>query len=119
MKALSNMGFALFGAALVAISYGLARFAFGLFVPSISAELSLTSYLVGIIGALPFISFVLSTLVAPHSAYGFCFRDGLCICAVLAFCSGSGGYPWRAVPRTHRLVMVRGRGRRARRRCNK
>ncbi len=50
MKALSNMGFALFGAALVAISYGLARFAFGLFVPSISAELSLTSYLVGIIG---------------------------------------------------------------------
>ncbi len=33
MKTLSNMGFALFGAALVAISYGLARFAFGLFVP--------------------------------------------------------------------------------------
>mgnify|MGYP003649639805 CR=1 FL=1 len=56
MKALSSMGFALFGAALVAISYGLARFAFGLFVPSISAELSLTSYLVGIIGALPFSS---------------------------------------------------------------
>lgn len=65
MKTLSNIGFALFGAALVAISYGLARFAFGLFVPSISAELELTAYLVGIIGALPFISFVLATLFAP------------------------------------------------------
>ncbi|SDN94847.1 MFS transporter [Vreelandella arcis] len=68
MKTLSNMGFALFGAALVAISYGLARFAFGLFVPSISDELSLSSYVVGIIGALPFISFVLATLVAPLAA---------------------------------------------------
>lgn len=68
MRPLSNMGFALFGAALVAISYGLARFAFGLFVPSISTELELTAYLVGIIGALPFISFVLATLVAPLAA---------------------------------------------------
>ena len=68
MKTLSNMGFALFGAALVAISYGLARFAFGLFVPSISAELELTAYLIGIIGALPFISFVLATLFAPLAA---------------------------------------------------
>ena len=39
MKSISNTGFALFGAALVAISYGLARFAFGLFVPPIRAEL--------------------------------------------------------------------------------
>ncbi|CAH1042998.1 MFS transporter [Halomonas sp. TD01] len=68
MKTLSNMGFALFGAALVAISYGLARFAFGLFVPAISADLELTAYLVGIIGALPFISFVLATLFAPLAA---------------------------------------------------
>ncbi|MGP9766144.1 MFS transporter [Halomonas sp. AOP13-D3-9] len=68
MRTLSNIGFAIFGAALVAISYGLARFAFGLFVPSISAELALTPYLIGIIGALPFISFVLATLVAPLAA---------------------------------------------------
>lgn len=47
MKTLSNMGFALFGAALVAISYGLARFAFGLFVPSISTELSITPAMIG------------------------------------------------------------------------
>ncbi|MBR2513706.1 MAG: MFS transporter [Halomonas sp.] len=84
MKTLSNMGFALFGAALVAISYGLARFAFGLFVPSISAELELTAYLVGIIGALPFISFVLATLVAPLAADRFGARN-------LAVLSGGTG----------------------------
>ena len=68
MKTLSNMGFALFGAALVAISYGLARFAFGLFVPSISTELSITPAMIGVIGALPFVSFVLATLMAPKAA---------------------------------------------------
>ena len=56
------------GGAWWAIRYGLARFAFGLLVPSISTELELTAYLVGIIGALPFISFVLATLVAPLAA---------------------------------------------------
>ncbi len=65
MKPLSSTGFAIFGAALVAISYGLARFAFGLFVPPIRDELELTPYVIGIIGALPLISFLLATVVAP------------------------------------------------------
>ncbi|MBB3231299.1 MFS transporter [Halomonas stenophila] len=65
MKSLSSTGFAIFGAALVAISYGLARFAFGLFVPPIRDELELTPYVIGIIGALPLISFLLATAVAP------------------------------------------------------
>jgi MFS transporter, DHA1 family, inner membrane transport protein len=64
----SSTGFSLFGAALVAISYGLARFAFGLFVPPIRAQLELTPYVIGIIGALPLISFVLASLVAPFAA---------------------------------------------------
>lgn len=68
MRSPSNVGFALFGAALVAISYGLARFAFGLFVPPIRDDLGLTSSEIGIIGALPLISFVLATIVAPFSA---------------------------------------------------
>ncbi len=68
MRPPSNVGFALFGAALVAISYGLARFAFGLFVPPIRDDLGLTSSEIGIIGALPLISFVLATIVAPFSA---------------------------------------------------
>ena len=65
MKTVSSTGFALFGASLVAISYGLARFAFGLFVPPIRGELELTTSVIGVIGALPLISFVLATLVAP------------------------------------------------------
>ncbi|GEK72013.1 MULTISPECIES: MFS transporter [Halomonas] len=65
MKSLSSTGFAILGAALVAISYGLARFAFGLFVPQIRDALELTPYAIGIIGALPLISFLLSTVVAP------------------------------------------------------
>lgn len=68
MKTLSNTGFALFGAALVAISYGLARFAFGLFVPPIRDELGLSSSVIGVIGALPLISFVLAMIVAPLAA---------------------------------------------------
>ncbi|MDX1679038.1 MFS transporter, partial [Arsukibacterium sp.] len=64
-KTINSTEFALLGAALVAISYGLARFAFGLFVPPIRAELALTPETIGIIGALPLLSFVLATLVAP------------------------------------------------------
>ncbi|MEP1217420.1 MAG: MFS transporter [Marinobacter sp.] len=68
MKSVSSTGFALFGASLIAVSYGLARFAFGLFVPPIRSDLDLTPDLIGIIGALPLISFVLATLVAPLAA---------------------------------------------------
>lgn len=68
MKVAANQRFALLGAVLIAISYGLARFAFGLFVPPIRAELELTPHVIGIIGALPFASFVLATLVAPFAA---------------------------------------------------
>lgn len=68
MKSLSSSRFALLGAVLIAISYGLARFAFGLFVPPIRAELELTPDVIGIIGALPLMSFVLATLVAPFAA---------------------------------------------------
>ncbi len=59
------MKFALFGAGLIAIAYGLARFAFGLFVPPIRAELGLSAEVVGIIGALPLISFILASFAAP------------------------------------------------------
>lgn len=87
MISLSSTGFALFGAALVAISYGLARFAFGLFVPQIRASLELTPYVIGIIGALPLISFLLSTLVAPLAAD----RLGARNTAVLSGCFGVVG----------------------------
>ncbi len=87
MKSMSSTGFALFGAALVAISYGLARFAFGLFVPPIRDELQLTPDIIGLIGALPLISFVLATLIAPFAAD----RLGARNTAVLSGCFGSVG----------------------------
>ncbi|MBT0962840.1 MFS transporter [Denitromonas iodatirespirans] len=87
MKSLSSTAFALFGAALIAISFGLARFAFGLFVPPIRAELDLTPDLIGIIGALPLISFLLATLVAPFIAD----RLGARYSAVLSGGFGAGG----------------------------
>lgn len=65
MRAFSSTGFAAFGAALVAISYGIARFAFGLFVPAIRTDLALTPFEIGVVGALPLISFLFATLVAP------------------------------------------------------
>ena len=68
MRSVTTTGFALLGAALVAIGYGLARFAFGLFVPPIRAELGLTPAEIGIIGALPLVSFLLATLFAPFAA---------------------------------------------------
>lgn len=71
----SGTGFALFGAALVAISYGLARFAFGLFVPPIRSDLELTSYVVGVIGALPLVSFALAMTIAPVTADRFGARN--------------------------------------------
>ncbi|WP_165855831.1 MFS transporter [Marinobacter sp. JSM 1782161] len=75
MKSLSSTGFALFGASLIAISYGLARFAFGLFVPPIRADLGLTPYVIGIIGALPLISFLLASSVASFLAVRFGARN--------------------------------------------
>jgi len=87
MKSMSSTGFALFGAALVAVSYGLARFAFGLFVPPIRDELQLTPDIIGLIGALPLVSFVLATLIAPFAAD----RLGARNTAVLSGCFGSVG----------------------------
>ncbi|BFN14914.1 MFS transporter [Marinobacter sp. RI1] len=68
MKFPSSAAFALLGAGLIAISFGLARFAFGLFVPPIRADLSLSPHVIGIIGALPLISFALASVVAPWCA---------------------------------------------------
>ena len=68
MKTLSATGFAGLGAALIAVAYGLARFAFGLFVPPIRDALGLSSNVVGIVGAMAFISFSLTSLVAAAVA---------------------------------------------------
>jgi predicted MFS family arabinose efflux permease len=87
MKTLSATVFAMFGAGLVAISYGLARFAFGLYVPPIRDELSLSPGEIGMVGAMPLVSFVLATLAAPLAAD----RLGARNAATLSAAFGVGG----------------------------
>lgn len=65
MGQVSGIRFALTGATLIAISFGLARFAFGLFVPQIRADLEISANTIGVIAALPLIGFVFISLVAP------------------------------------------------------
>ncbi|MDN3519138.1 MFS transporter [Aquisalimonas lutea] len=65
MRPVDATGFAVLGAGLIAIAFGLARYAFGLFVPSIRAELGLSADAVGVVGSLAFISFCLASVVAP------------------------------------------------------
>ena len=86
MRTMSSTSFAAFGAALIAISYGLARFAFGLFVPQIRDELALTTAVIGIIGALPLISFLLATLVAPLIAHTLGARYTAAISGLFGVC---------------------------------
>ncbi|MFP4129567.1 MAG: MFS transporter [Halorhodospira sp.] len=68
MRYRSPTAFALLGAALIAIAYGLARFAFGLFVPPIRDELGISQEVMGVVGAQPFISFVLASVAASWLA---------------------------------------------------
>ncbi len=61
----SALGLAVLGSGLIAITYGLARFVFGLFLPEIRADLGLDATGAGIVGALPFISFIGGILGGP------------------------------------------------------
>jgi predicted MFS family arabinose efflux permease len=61
----STLGVAVVGSGIIAITYGLARFVFGLFLPEIRDDLGLGATGAGIIGALPFISFIGAILIGP------------------------------------------------------
>lgn len=60
--------YAAVGAGLIAIAFGLARYAFGLFVPSMRDTLGLAADTIGAIGSLAFISFALASACAPIAA---------------------------------------------------
>lgn len=53
------------GSAIIALTYGLARFAFGLFLPFIREDLNINASVAGVIGSLPFISFIIGVIIAP------------------------------------------------------
>ncbi|MCH4562242.1 MFS transporter [Halomonas sp. EGI 63088] len=64
MRPLSPLGMATLGSGVIAITYGLARFVFGLFLPAMRDELTISPSMAGVIGALPFLSFVFAILAA-------------------------------------------------------
>lgn len=64
MRVNSATSYGLVGAGLIAMSYGLARFAFGLFVPAMRDDLGLSPAVMGNIGAMAFVSFVVASAVA-------------------------------------------------------
>ncbi|MEE4381773.1 MAG: MFS transporter [Pseudomonadales bacterium] len=78
---------ALVGAAAIAVSFGLARFALGLFLPELRSELSLDPARAGLVAAVPFLSFCVASLVAaPVTA-----RLGPRRSAALAMLAGGAG----------------------------
>lgn len=79
MRPVSATSFAILGASIIAMSFGLARFAFGLFVPPIRDELALTADVMGLIGALAYVSFSVASLVAASLASRLGSRDGTMI----------------------------------------
>lgn len=76
MKPVSATAFATLGAAIIAMSYGLARFAYGLFVPPIREELGLGADIMGSVGSMAFIGFIVASLVAAPLARRLGARDG-------------------------------------------
>lgn len=82
MKPVSATAFAGLGAAIIAMSYGLARFAYGLFVPPIRKELELGADVMGSVGSMAFIGFIVASVVAAPLARRLGARDGtLLACA--------------------------------------
>lgn len=79
--------YAVLGASLIAMSYGLARFAFGLYVPDMRADLGLSPEVIGRVGALPYVSFCLASLCAA----GIVDRLGARGAALTACAFGVGG----------------------------
>lgn len=65
MRPLTSVGMAILGSGIIAITYGLARFVFGLFLPAIRDEMTILPTMAGVIGALPFLSFVIAIVAAP------------------------------------------------------
>lgn len=65
MREPSPLSIAVLGSGIIAITYGLARFVFGLFLPEIRDDLGLGATGAGIIGALPFVSFIGAILTGP------------------------------------------------------
>jgi predicted MFS family arabinose efflux permease len=84
MNRTSPLAIALLGSGVIAVTYGLARFIFGLFLPAIRADLDIGTTMAGIIGALPFVSYVAAILAAPAVARTLGARAATAVTTVFA-----------------------------------
>lgn len=64
MRSVSATIYAIVGAGLIAMSYGLARFAFGLYLPAIRRDLGLSPEAAGVVAAMAFVGFSVASLFA-------------------------------------------------------
>jgi predicted MFS family arabinose efflux permease len=95
---ISHRGFVLSAAAFIAVTFGLARYSFGLFVPAIARDLSMSAATIGGIASLAFLAYLLSSVASglimprfgpylPTLLGGVCAVGGM---ALIGFASG----PW-------------------------
>lgn len=68
---LQTRNFTIAGLAIIAVTFGLARYGFGLFIPDISRELSLSVDVVGLIAGSSYIGFLCATLMAAWISQKF------------------------------------------------
>jgi cyanate permease len=94
---------ALLGAGIIAITYGLARFVLGLFMPIIGEDLGIDITTAGFIGSLPFISFIAAVIAGPRLLESLAPRNAGTLTVMLAvsgllLIAGSPGSAVLALP---------------------
>lgn len=72
------------GFSLIAVTYGMARFAWGLMMPAVMKEIPFSVHLAGIVTACSYISYCLSTAAAPWLVARFGARVSACLAALCA-----------------------------------
>jgi cyanate permease len=87
MFRISPLSLAILGSALIALSFGLSRFAFGLFVPTIRESLLLSPTIIGLVAAQAYTGFALASVFASRLAARFGARR-LASTATVSLCAG-------------------------------
>ncbi|OQP32987.1 MFS transporter [Pantoea latae] len=83
----SSLALGVTGFSLIAVTYGLARFSWGLMMPAVSEEIPFSVHLAGILTACSYLSYCMSTAAAP----GLVARFGASASACLAALCAAGG----------------------------
>ncbi|NNC23868.1 MFS transporter [Salinisphaera sp. USBA-960] len=93
------------GFGLIAVCYGFARFAFGLFLPQIRADLALSSSLAGVISGGAFLAYCLAIVVSAHLSERIGAR-AIAVAAALVACAGTLGIATSASPAWLAIFVV-------------